>query len=89
MRYGFNPILFILNNGGYTVEVEIHDGPYNVIQNWDYAKLLQVFDPQGDRTWSAKVRDGESAGPISVCSVVPPPHSHAAESHVVSATVSL
>ena len=56
VRYGFNPILFILNNGGYTVEVEIHDGPYNVIQNWDYAKLLQVFDPQGDRTWSAKVR---------------------------------
>ena len=27
-----------INNGGYTIEVEIHDGPahnnYNVIKNW-------------------------------------------------------
>ncbi len=34
VRYGFSPLIFVLNNGGYTVEIEIHDGPYNVINNW-------------------------------------------------------
>ena len=55
IRYGYNPVIFILNNGGYTIEVEIHDGPYNVINNWNYAKLLEVFDPPGQRTWSTQV----------------------------------
>jgi TPP-dependent 2-oxoacid decarboxylase len=35
IRYGTNPIIFLLNNRGYTIEVEIHDGPYNNIKNWD------------------------------------------------------
>ena len=39
IRYGLNPIIFLINNGGYTIEVEIHDGPYNPIKNWDYAGL--------------------------------------------------
>jgi pyruvate decarboxylase len=30
-------IIFLINNHGYTIEVEIHDGPYNNIKNWDYA----------------------------------------------------
>jgi TPP-dependent 2-oxoacid decarboxylase len=37
-------ILFLLNNKGYTIEVEIHDGPYNNIKNWDYAGLVDVFN---------------------------------------------
>jgi pyruvate decarboxylase len=44
IRYGVKPIIFLLNNGGYTIEVEIHDGPYNAIKNWDYAGLLSVFN---------------------------------------------
>ena len=32
------------NNRGYTIEAEIHDGPYNGIKNWDYAGLLEVFN---------------------------------------------
>lgn len=59
VRYNFSPIIFILNNGGYTVEIEIHDGPYNVINNWNYSKLLEVFDPEGSRTWSKQVRTEE------------------------------
>ena len=43
IRYDANPIIFLINNGGYTIEVEIHDGPYNTIKNWDYAKLVEVF----------------------------------------------
>ena len=26
MRHRQNPIIFLINNGGYTIEVEIHDG---------------------------------------------------------------
>jgi TPP-dependent 2-oxoacid decarboxylase len=44
IRYGANPIVFLLNNRGYTIEVEIHDGPYNNIKNWDYAGLVEVFN---------------------------------------------
>jgi pyruvate decarboxylase len=44
IRHGANPIIFLLNNRGYTIEVEIHDGPYNNIKNWDYAGLVDVFN---------------------------------------------
>jgi len=37
-------IIFLMNNRGYTIEVEIHDGPYNNIKNWDYAGLMDVFN---------------------------------------------
>jgi indolepyruvate decarboxylase len=39
-------IIFLMNNHGYTIEVEIHDGPYNNIKNWDYAGLIQVFNAE-------------------------------------------
>jgi TPP-dependent 2-oxoacid decarboxylase len=44
IRYQANPIIFLFNNRGYTIEVEIHDGPYNNIKNWDYAGLIEVFN---------------------------------------------
>jgi len=37
-------IIFLINNRGYTIEVEIHDGPYNNIKNWDYAGIMAVFN---------------------------------------------
>lgn len=43
LRYGAKPIIFLINNGGYTIEVEIHDGPYNTINDWQYCKLVEVF----------------------------------------------
>ena len=39
-------VIFLVNNHGYTIEVEIHDGPYNNIKNWDYAGLIQVFNAE-------------------------------------------
>lgn len=36
MRFGANPVIFLINNTGYAIEILIHDGPYNQIQNWDY-----------------------------------------------------
>lgn len=36
MRSGTAPVIFLINNRGYAIEILIHDGPYNRIQNWDY-----------------------------------------------------
>lgn len=43
IRYGQAPIIFLMNNRGYTVERVIHDGPYNDLQNWDYARLPELM----------------------------------------------
>jgi pyruvate decarboxylase len=37
-------IIFLINNHGYTIEIEIHDGPYNNVKNWDYAGIMNVFN---------------------------------------------
>ncbi|MBW4442041.1 MAG: hypothetical protein KME10_12535 [Plectolyngbya sp. WJT66-NPBG17] len=56
IRYGLNPIIFLINNSGYTIEVEIHDGPYNHIKNWDYAGLVQVFNAGEGEGWSCRAQ---------------------------------
>ena len=43
IRLGVKPVIFLMNNRGYTVERVIHDGPYNDIQNWRYHELVRVF----------------------------------------------
>lgn len=55
VRYGLNPIIFLINNRGYTIEVEIHDGPYNYIKNWDYAGLMDVLNAEDGKGWSTRV----------------------------------
>lgn len=55
IRYQLNPIIFLVNNGGYTIEVEIHDGPYNVIKNWKYAELVDVMNAGDGNGWSCRV----------------------------------
>jgi pyruvate decarboxylase len=55
MRYKLNPVIFLINNGGYTIEVEIHDGPYNVIKNWDYVKLIEAIDNNGNGAYAVRV----------------------------------
>jgi TPP-dependent 2-oxoacid decarboxylase len=42
-RYGLDPIVIVLNNGGYTTERLIVDGAFNDIQRWDYSKLPEVI----------------------------------------------
>eukprot|EP00741_Cyanophora_paradoxa_P005939 tig00000949_g5757.t1 len=55
IRFGLDPIIFLLNNRGYTIEVEIHDGPYNNIKNWDYAKLMETFNAEEGNGWGVRV----------------------------------
>lgn len=35
--------IILINNDGYTIEVQIHDGAYNDIQRWNYSGLIDVF----------------------------------------------
>ncbi|OMO82848.1 hypothetical protein CCACVL1_11731 [Corchorus capsularis] len=49
-------IIFLINNGGYTIEVEIHDGPYNVIKNWNYTGLVDAIHNGEGNCWTTKVR---------------------------------
>ena len=54
IRHHLTPIIFLLNNDGYTIERVIH-GPnmtYNDIQPWNYAELPKIF---GKGVFTAKV----------------------------------
>eukprot|EP00271_Cylindrocystis_brebissonii_P013513 TRINITY_DN3337_c0_g1_i1.p1 TRINITY_DN3337_c0_g1~~TRINITY_DN3337_c0_g1_i1.p1 ORF type:complete len:570 (+),score=102.66 TRINITY_DN3337_c0_g1_i1:282-1991(+) len=59
IRNGQRTIIFLVNNGGYSIEVEIHDGPYNVIHNWDYTGLITAFANGFGKVWTAKVATEE------------------------------
>ncbi|KAL3622756.1 Pyruvate decarboxylase 3 [Castilleja foliolosa] len=56
LRCGQKSIIFLINNGGYTIEVEIHDGPYNVIKNWNYTALVDAICNDEGNCWTTKVR---------------------------------
>jgi indolepyruvate decarboxylase len=43
IRNHLKPIVFLMNNDGYTIERVIVDRPYNDIQPWRYHKLVEVF----------------------------------------------
>jgi indolepyruvate decarboxylase len=43
IRNRIKPIIFLINNDGYTIERVIVDHSYNDIQPWHYHKLLEVF----------------------------------------------
>ncbi|XP_077239327.1 pyruvate decarboxylase 2-like [Tasmannia lanceolata] len=56
MRCEQRSIIFLINNGGYTIEVEIHDGPYNVIKNWNYTALVDAIHNGEGKCWTVKVQ---------------------------------
>lgn len=43
IRYNKAPLVFVVNNQGYTAERLIHDGPFNDIAQWQYHRLPAVF----------------------------------------------
>lgn len=59
LRCGQKTIIFLINNGGYTIEVEIHDGPYNVIKNWNYTALVEAIHNGAGKCWTTKVTTEE------------------------------
>lgn len=57
LYYGCKPIIFILNNDGYTIEkylnVKTEDQKYNQIPRWSYTKLAEAF---GGNAFTVAVR---------------------------------
>ena len=56
LKCGQKSIIFLMNNGGYTIEVEIHDGPYNVIKNWNYTGFVDAIHNGLGKCWTVKVK---------------------------------
>ena len=58
LRQNLKPIIFLINNNGYTVERAIHgqNEPYNDIQMWDYTKLANVFGSK-EKSLTCKVEN--------------------------------
>uniref|UniRef100_A0A7N0U2F9 pyruvate decarboxylase n=1 Tax=Kalanchoe fedtschenkoi TaxID=63787 RepID=A0A7N0U2F9_KALFE len=54
LRCNQKSIIFLINNGGYTIEVEIHDGPYNVIKNWNYTALVDAIHNNKGKSWTTE-----------------------------------
>ena len=50
LRHGLKPVVFLINNDGYTIERLIlgETSPYNDIATWRYTDLPKVFAPQAD-----------------------------------------
>jgi indolepyruvate decarboxylase len=50
LRHGLKPIIFLLNNGGYTIERLIlgENSSYNDVQPWKYSALADVFSSRDD-----------------------------------------
>lgn len=42
-RYKLNPVIVLLNNGGYGTERPILDGSFNDIQSWQYSKIPEIL----------------------------------------------
>jgi indolepyruvate decarboxylase len=42
-RYHLNPIVVVLNNGGYGTERHMQDGPYNDLAPWKYHRLPELL----------------------------------------------
>jgi len=43
VRKGLNPIVFVLNNKGYTTERHLIDGPFNDIADWNYHRITDMI----------------------------------------------
>lgn len=57
-------IIFLINNGGYKSEMAIHDGPYNVIKNWNYIGVVEAFHNGIGALWTKRVMSYQFLGSI-------------------------
>ncbi|WP_454622049.1 thiamine pyrophosphate-dependent enzyme [Bradyrhizobium cenepequi] len=76
-------IIFLINNAGYTIEVEIHDGPYNNIKNWNYGAVVEAFNAEagqgkglrattnGELDEAVKTALEHTGGPVLIECVIP------------------
>jgi TPP-dependent 2-oxoacid decarboxylase len=53
-RLGLNPIIIVLNNDGYGTMRQIHEGGFNTITQWNYAKICELV--QGGRGATVSIK---------------------------------
>lgn len=58
IRHNLPVIIILINNRGYTIEVKIHDGPYNRVKNWDYANIINTFNAEDGHGIGLKAKNG-------------------------------
>jgi pyruvate decarboxylase len=63
IRYKTNNVIFLVNNRGYVIESEIHEGPYNYFKNWDYAGLVPIFNAEDGKGLGLKAT---TAGELAI-----------------------
>jgi len=63
IRYKTNNVIFLVNNHGYVIESEIHEGPYNYFKNWDYAGLVPIFNAEDGKGLGLKAT---TAGELAI-----------------------
>jgi pyruvate decarboxylase len=58
IRHNLKPIIFVLNNKGYTIERIIHGmtATYNDIQPWNHTEILQLFGADSEKSASYQVK---------------------------------
>ncbi|PCJ53766.1 MAG: preprotein translocase subunit Tim44 [Candidatus Hydrogenedentota bacterium] len=62
-KEGLNPVIFVLNNKGYSTERFINDGPYNDIHNWAFHKIPDLLEAG----WGCEIRtEGELMDTLEV-----------------------
>jgi pyruvate decarboxylase len=66
LREGLNPIIFVLNNSGYTIERYLHGKhrKYNDISNWNWTSILGTFNTSPEvkhKSYTVKTKDELSA----------------------------
>ncbi|KAL8844398.1 MAG: hypothetical protein Q9205_001217 [Flavoplaca limonia] len=63
IRQGLKPIIFLINNEGYTIERYIHgfEAPYNDIQPWKYADLIKSFGGTSENSKTYQVKTKQEA----------------------------
>jgi indolepyruvate decarboxylase len=85
MRDGLKPLIFLLNNAGYTIERAIHgaEQPYNDIPRWDWTLVPMVMGPDnsymGSRVQTSEDLDralsrAEHADSLVILEVMLPKH---------------
>ena len=75
VRLGLNPIIFVLNNDGYGTMRRIHDGNFNIITQWNYARICELVGGGESAVVSTKgelddaIRLAEKSGKLTVIEI--------------------
>lgn len=65
VREKLNPVMFLMNNDGYTIERMMLDGAFNDLQRWNYSDLPTVFGGGWGRAVSTEGELEEALGEIA------------------------